>query len=84
MLDNASIKLLLTEEIEAEPHKIKVCFEKSRVKSIMIDNGYREKVQENNELDLNPYVYEAAKTLMVETIAKALNVDINNVVVELT
>lgn len=83
MLDKDSIKLLLSEETEAEPHKIKICFEKSRVKAIMLENGYREKVQANNELDLNPYVYEAAKALMLETAAKALNVPQDNVVVEL-
>lgn len=39
---------------------------RDRIRDIMLQYGYREKMQENGEMDLNPYVYTAAEALLKE------------------
>lgn len=35
-----------------------------QIKKIFLLNGFKEKQQPNGEVDLNPYVYEAARALL--------------------
>lgn len=35
-----------------------------QIKKIFLLNGFKEKQQPNGEIDLNPYVYEAARALL--------------------
>lgn len=39
-------------------------FDRDRIKRIFLSKGFKEKEQDNGEVDLNPYVYEAAITLL--------------------
>lgn len=71
-------------KFEADPHVIKVEVSKSKIKQIMLANGYKEKIQEDQSVDLNPYVYTAAQELILHTASLLLpNVDVENIVVEI-
>lgn len=49
--------------------------DKAQVKAIFLAAGFKEKVQEDGNLDLNPYVYEAVKAYtdtLIEEVARKI------------
>lgn len=46
---------------------------KEEIKTIFIQNGFKEKIQSDNSLDLNPYVYDAAYALIRHALIKLNN-----------
>ena len=48
-----------------------------QIKEIALANGFKLKEQQNGEMDLNPYVYEFARALVILKLDEAAN-DIND------